>query len=102
MSSKEAILEVQLFQQRSPALLLCSVLRDTDVYTKNPEPDVAAAIMACDAFHPQLQAILCNTQQRARAGDSLENCEEDACFKKDGHRRTIDARELRWPSAPDC
>ena len=68
--------------------------------------------MVCDAFHPQIQAILCNYAAAARelniseaAGDSLENCEcrgalwkpDDACFSKDGHLLTIDTRKLRWP-----
>jgi hypothetical protein len=41
-------------------LLLRNVLRDPEVYTKHPNPEVAAAIMVCDKFHPQLQAMLCN------------------------------------------
>ena len=68
--------------------------------------------MVCDAYHPQIQAILCNYAAAARelniseaAGDSLENCEcrgalwkpDDACFSKDGHLLTIDTRKLRWP-----
>ena len=39
------------------------MLRDPDVYTKHPEPDVAAVR---DAFHPQLQDILCNYAAAAR------------------------------------
>ena len=41
-------------------LMLRNVLRDPAVYTKHPEPEVAAAIMVCDKFRPQLQALLCN------------------------------------------
>ena len=87
-------------------------LRDPDVYTKPSEPDVAAAIMVCDAFQPQIQAILCNYAAAARelniseaAGDSLATCEcrgalwkpDDACLNTDGHLLTIDTRKLRWP-----
>ena len=41
-------------------LLLRNVLRDPEVYNLHTEPEVGAAIMVCDKFSPQLQAILCN------------------------------------------
>ena len=94
-----------------------SMLRDPHVCTKQPEPDVAAAVIDCDAFHPQIQAILCKCGAAAAAHerniseaseatrDSLENCKcrgalwkpDGACFNKSGHLLTIDARKLRWP-----
>ena len=55
--------------QNACHLMLRNVLRDPDVYTKHPEPEVAAAIMVCDTFRPQLQAILCNY---AKAAQELE------------------------------
>ena len=85
------------------------MLRNPDVYTK--QPDIAAAIMVCDAFQPQIQAILCNYEAAATAhelniseaaGESKNNCEcrdalwtpNDACFNKDGH---LPRSKLRWP-----
>ena len=40
-----------------------------NVYTKHPEPEVAAAIMVCDKFRPLLQAILCNHAKVAQELD---------------------------------
>ena len=85
-------------------------LRETLDWIQKNVP--ARAVMVCDAYHPQIQAILCNYAAAARklniseaAGDRLENCEcrgalwkpDDACFNKDGHLLTIDTRKLRWP-----
>ena len=41
-------------------LLLKNVLRDPEVYSTHPQPEVAAAVMVVDRFSPQIQAYLCN------------------------------------------
>ena len=76
---KQQYLKFHYSSKEASTLHLRSVLRNPDAYTKHPEPDAAAAIMVCDAFHPQIQAILCNYAATAResntseaAGDSLK------------------------------
>ena len=39
------------------------------MYSKHPEPEVGAAMMVCDKFRPQLQAMLCNHSQAAKELD---------------------------------
>ena len=92
-------------------LLLRNVLRDPEVYNKHPDPEVGAAIMVCDKFSPQLQAILCNFAKAAAEldipkalADTLEDCPcKNALSKPDenafheGHLVMVDTRNLKWP-----
>ena len=55
--------------QDASHLMLRNLLRDPEVYTKHPEPEVAAAIMMCEKFRPQLQANLCNHAKVAQELD---------------------------------
>ena len=83
-SSKSQYLKFHYFSKEEAATPhFRSMLRDPHVCTKQPEPDVAAAVIDCDAFHPQIQAILCKCGAAAAeherniseaTGDSLENC----------------------------
>ena len=92
--------------------MLRNVLRDPDVYTKHPEPEVAAAIMVCDKFRPQLQAILCNYANVAQEldiekalHDELQDCRcshvlwkpDPSCQNGEGHVVMSDTRNLKWP-----
>ena len=93
-------------------LLLRNVLRDPEVYSKHPQPEVAAAIMVVDRFSPQIQAYLCNFAAAAREldldkalHDNLSNCCCRSTMWKllpddlnpEGHLLTIDSRNLKWP-----
>ena len=93
-------------------LLLRNVLRDPEVYSKHPEPEVGAAIMVCDKFRPQLQAILCNYSKAAQEldlstalRDELWDCRcsqtlwkpDPGCTNEEGHVLMSDTRNLRWP-----
>ena len=87
-------------------LLLRNVLRDPGVY---PEPEVGAAIMVCDKFRPQLQAILCNyakvAQELDLEKDDLQDCRcshtlwkpDLSCQNGEGHVVMADTRNLKWP-----
>ena len=52
-------LKFRFGHQHAVHLLLRNVLRDPEVYNKHTEPEVGAAIMVCDKYSPQLQAVLC-------------------------------------------
>ena len=88
------------------------MLRDPEVYSKHPEPEVGAAMMVCDKFRSQPQALLCNHSQAAKEldidaalNDNLRDCSCQKCLRrldpemvnKDGHVTTVDTRELKWP-----
>ena len=98
--------------QEACHLMLRNVLRDPEVYSKHPEPEVAAAIMVCDKFRPQLQAILCNYAKVAQEldlpkslRDDLQDCHcshclqkpDQSCFNGEGHVTMADTRNLKWP-----
>ena len=93
-------------------LLLRNVLRDPEVYSKHPEPEVAAAMMVCDQFRPQVQALLCNYSKvaqeldtEAALKDELKECQcchalsqpDQTAFNSKGHLVLTDTRKLRWP-----
>ena len=93
-------------------LLLRNVLRDPEVYTLHPQPEVAAAIMVMDHFNPQLQAFLCNFAVAAREldlekamQDDLLNCRCHSAVWKllsddlnhEGHLLTVESRNWKWP-----
>ena len=98
--------------QEACDLLLRNVLRDPEVYSEHPEPEVAAAIMVCDKFRPQLQALLCNYAKVAQEldlpkalQDDLQDCPcsrclekpDLSCFNGKGHVVMADTRNLKWP-----
>jgi len=98
--------------QEACHLMLRNVLRDPEVYSKHPEPEVAAAIMVCDKFRPQLQAMLCNYAKVAQEldlekalHDSLQDCRcgrtlwkpDPSCQNGEGHVVMADTRNLKWP-----
>ena len=87
------------------------VLRDPEIFTKHPNPEVAAAIMVCDRFEPQWQAYICNFSKVAEdldivaaANDDLCGCDcmtalkrKDASYLHNGHVLSIETDALQWP-----
>ena len=78
---KRHFLKVTFQNNNAVHLLLPHVLRDPRVYSKHPEPEVAAAIMVVNKFQPQVQALLCNYAKAAQElnvdsalQDTLEEC----------------------------
>ena len=84
-----------------------NVLCDPEVYSRHPQPEVAAAVMVVDRFSPQIQAYLCNFAIAAREldiekafHDDLSNCRcRSAMWRilpddlnKEGHLLIIDSR----------
>ena len=113
---KRHFLKVTFQNNNAVHLLLPHVLRDPRVYSKHPEPEVAAAIMVVNKFQPQVQALLCNYAKAAQElnvdsalQDTLEDCNcQMALLKPDrehlnqeGHVCTVDTRKLRWPYLRD-
>ena len=109
---KRHFLKVTFLNNQAAHLLLPHVLRDPQVYSKHPEPEVAAAIMVVNKFQPQVQALLCNFAKAAQEfqidtalHDTLEDCKcQSALLRPDqehlnqeGHVCTVDTRKLRWP-----
>ena len=93
-------------------LQLREVLRDPTVYSKHPDPEVAAAIMLSERFEPQIQALLFNYAEAATElniqqalTDTLADCKCRECFAllrpgdlgPDGHVCTFDTSHLKWP-----
>lgn len=112
LPTKRQFLKFHFANKTASKLLLRNVLRDPEVYTLHPQPELAAAIMVMDHFNPQLQAYLCNFAVAAREldlekalQDDLSNCRcRSAMWKllpddlnQQGHLLTVDSRNLKWP-----
>jgi hypothetical protein len=75
-------------------LLLRNVLRDPEVYSKHPEPEVGAAMMVCDQFRPQLQAILCKYAKVAQELDLKKALHMMTCKTAVAATLSLEARPI--------
>ena len=104
-------LKVTYTHNQARLLRLREVLRDPEVFTRHPNPEVAAAIMVCDKFNPQWQAAITNYSKvaeeldaEAALRDDLSHCRCQQALHPAapehlvrGHVLSVDSTALRWP-----